>query len=227
MKIDLFVYLLLSTCMLRGSNSEVSSSTQINLRNKQNYDISPSNEKDNQNPKSISKPTEVTSSSSSYPQSSLQCYATLAPPSKNNEKRVICPESRSNYCIKEVAQISRRSDCGTSKEYPWDEWDIKLGQCVYRKCSATCPFEYPNKTDMHLHSHQTEDIHESHGDQKEPYNTTTKFFLGEDGTQFKRETFCCSDSLCNSARSVLPSLSFTSFSIPYWSAIIACVFLFM
>ena len=71
-----------------------------------------------------------------YPQDALQCYATLAAPPKH---KIICPEDRNNYCIKEFTTSSSRRECGTSPEYPDDVWDRRSGECVYRKCAASCP----------------------------------------------------------------------------------------
>jgi len=72
-----------------------------------------------------------------YPQDALRCYATAA---ESPPRRIVCPEDRSDYCVKEVANASRR-DCGTSFDYNMDEWDVKLGQCVYRKCASICSEE--------------------------------------------------------------------------------------
>mmetsp|Transcript_28663 Transcript_28663/g.42197 ORF Transcript_28663/g.42197 Transcript_28663/m.42197 type:complete len:162 (-) Transcript_28663:1191-1676(-) len=69
-----------------------------------------------------------------YPHDALRCFATLAEPNH----KILCPESRNNYCIKEVANTTRRY-CGSTIAYPNDVWDIKLGQCIYRKCAASCP----------------------------------------------------------------------------------------
>lgn len=150
----------------------------------------------------------------------LECYATLAPPtSQNNEKRIICPESRSNYCIKEVTQITRRSECGITKEYPWDEWDIKLGQCVYRKCSSTCPMEEP------YHDHDDESYNdtliESSNDDDGYLPSAIKTYMGEDGTRYEREIFCCRGSLCNSGRNMrVPSSLFCWISLGVLIALI-------
>ena len=145
-----------------------------------------------------------------YPQPSFQCYATLAAPNphSNREKVIICPPSRSNYCIKEVIPITRRNQCGKlSTQYPWDEWDVKLGQCVYRKCSATCPslttlvptMAAITSTSMQP-SISTSDL---------DWNTSEGFirtFKGDDGLEYERETFCCSDNLCNTGTKL--SISF-------------------
>ena len=75
-----------------------------------------------------------------YPQDALQCYATMATPPKH---KVICLEDpRNNYCIKEVTSTTSRRECGASSEYPDDVWDRQSGdsgECVYRKCAASCP----------------------------------------------------------------------------------------
>ena len=73
---------------------------------------------------------------SRYPQDALQCFATATEPSH----KVICPEDRSSYCVKEVANASRR-DCGSALDFSMDQWDVKLGQCVYRKCADRCDGE--------------------------------------------------------------------------------------
>lgn len=70
--------------------------------------------------------------------STLQCYATLAP-----QEKLICPQDRSNYCIKETVSSSRR-ECGATLDHPFDEWDG--GLCVYRKCGSICT----NKTTYFL-----------------------------------------------------------------------------
>ena len=75
---------------------------------------------------------QMTTSSSNQP---LQCYTTLAPQGK-----IICPEDRMNFCIKETINSTRR-ECGTTALHPFDEWDVKGGLCVYRKCGASCPNE--------------------------------------------------------------------------------------
>jgi len=141
--------------------------------------------------------------------SPLQCYATLASPnSKDNEKRIICPESRSNYCIKDVTYVARRKDCGISKEYPWDEWDIKLGQCVYRKCSSSCP-QTPilgDKDDREEVNYTEDTFISSENNYINESKITTKYFFDEEGKKYKRETFCCSGSLCNTGMSMSTTL---------------------
>ena len=106
----------------------------------------------------------------------LQCYANSALESKNNGK-IIC-HAGSNFCIKEVVNATRRSDCGLGK-HSNDVWDRKLGQCVYRKCSQACPsFEQDRLRD---------------------FNVTDDAF-GSVRT-FNRTSFCCDTNLCNAAMS--------------------------
>ncbi len=96
----------------------------------------------------------------------LTCFATLAP-----ENKIICPEGRNKFCMKEFVNSTRR-ECGTTSEYPNDDWDIKQpgGLCVYRKCSSSCPNETVN-------------------------------FVGRDGSVNSRKSVCCTTNLCNSASS--------------------------
>jgi hypothetical protein len=47
---------------------------------------------------------------------------------------------RKSFCLKETVNSSRR-ECGTTAAHPFDEWDVKGGQCVYRKCSPSCQNE--------------------------------------------------------------------------------------
>ncbi len=77
----------------------------------------------------------ASSSDPRYPQDALQCYST-----SSVNKKIICPEDRNHFCLKEVISSSRR-ECGESQEYPLDYWDIREpgGLCVYKKCSNTCP----------------------------------------------------------------------------------------
>jgi len=67
-----------------------------------------------------------------YPQTALTCHATAAA-----RGETICPEDRNNYCIKAESTIPR-GKCGTVGDYRFDEWDRKLGRCVYRTCAASC-----------------------------------------------------------------------------------------
>lgn len=67
-----------------------------------------------------------------YPQTALKCHATAAA-----RGETICPEDRNNYCIKAESTIPR-GKCGTVGDYRFDEWDRKLGRCVYRTCAASC-----------------------------------------------------------------------------------------
>ena len=102
-----------------------------------------------------------------YPQEALQCYATLAAPPKH---KIICPEDRNNYCIKEVTSSTSRRECGSTSEYPDDVWDHRsgdYGECVYRKCASSCP-------------------------------NSTRFFEGRDGELVERRAECCKSQFCNS-----------------------------
>lgn len=71
-----------------------------------------------------------------YPQDALYCYSTSSP----NEK-LICPEDRSAYCIKEVLINATRLECGSNKDFPNDSWSRQEAKCIYRKCGASCPIE--------------------------------------------------------------------------------------
>ena len=112
------------------------------------------------------------SHSTKYPQDALKCYATLKVP----DKKLVCPYDRNAFCVKEQAMMNR-GECGITSEYPNDEWDKKLSQCVYRKCSATCP------------------------------TNQTRYFQDKNGPSksFERKTFCCTGDLCNTASGKLLS----------------------
>lgn len=96
----------------------------------------------------------------------LSCFATLSPYDK-----VICPQDRLNFCVKEYTNSSRK-ECGTSSQHPFDQWDVKEpgGLCVYRKCADSCPNQ-------------------------------TKTFIGRNGEVNSRSSACCASSLCNQASS--------------------------
>jgi hypothetical protein len=81
----------------------------------------------------------VTATKSNDEPNTLSCYATLAP-----QNEIICPQDRTNFCVKEFVNSSRR-ECGAA-EYPYDVWDVKEpgGLCVYRKCATSCPNETIN-----------------------------------------------------------------------------------
>ena len=99
-------------------------------------------------------------------ENNLTCFATLAP-----QNKIICPQDRNNFCMKEFVNSTRR-ECGSTSEYPNDFWDIKEpgGLCVYRKCSSSCPNE-------------------------------TVHFAGRDGSLNSRKSVCCRTNLCNSGSS--------------------------
>jgi len=97
----------------------------------------------------------------------LTCFATLAP-----ESKIICPQDRNQFCMKEFVNSTRR-ECGSTSEYPNDAWDVKEpggGLCVYRKCASSCTNE-------------------------------TVSFEGRDGSLNSRKSVCCSTNLCNIASS--------------------------
>ncbi|KAL9191396.1 hypothetical protein ACHAXT_001102 [Thalassiosira profunda] len=111
----------------------------------------------------------------------LQCYASSALESQPDGK-IICPVGTS-FCIKEVVNATSRSDCGTVEGtyYGRDVWDRKLGQCVYRKCSSTCPTVEQDRTRTFG------------GDEED-------FLLGKLPTPvFNRTSYCCDTNLCNGA----------------------------
>eukprot|EP00986_Skeletonema_menzelii_P001594 scaffold419_cov147-Skeletonema_menzelii.AAC.8 len=105
----------------------------------------------------------------------LQCYANSA--LQSNGGKVIC-HAGSHFCVKEVTNATRRSDCGIGK-HSTDVWDRKLGQCVYRKCSSTCP-----------------SLAE---DRLRDFNVTDDAFGSV--RSFNRTSSCCDTNLCNAARS--------------------------
>ena len=116
-----------------------------------------------------------------YPQNALKCYATLSP----NEK-IICPEGRHNFCVKEVVNASRR-ECGKTLEYRNDIWDKKEpgGACLYRKCASSC-------------------------------KNTTSMYVGNKGELVQRTSYCCSSNLCNNAsRFGLLYVMLTIFSLSF------------
>lgn len=103
---------------------------------------------------------------SNYPKDALECYATSSP----LENGIICPKE-SNFCVKQTTTSSRQN-CGKSSTHPFDEWDVKEGKCLYRKCgSSECVDE----------------------------EVTT--FLNNDDRFDERKTFCCSNKLCNASSS--------------------------
>lgn len=107
----------------------------------------------------------------------IQCFSTSALVAQTNGK-IVCPQG-STYCIKEVVNATRRSDCGIGM-HSSDVWDAKLGQCVYRKCGSVCPsFEEDQLRDF----------------------VETDAVFGWNRT-FSRTSFCCNETnLCNSSSS--------------------------
>ena len=65
----------------------------------------------------------------------LQCYANSA--LEASKGKVIC-HLDAKFCIQEITNATRRSDCGLGK-HSTDVWDRKLSKCIYRKCSNKCP----------------------------------------------------------------------------------------
>lgn len=115
-----------------------------------------------------------------YPQEALECYASSAVQSQK-EGKLICPPG-TTVCVKEVINATSRADCGAVEgpHFGRDVWDIKLAQCVYRKCAAACP---------------------SAGDD------APRAFGGGDPEErgglpapvFNRTSYCCETNLCNHA----------------------------
>eukprot|EP01082_Thalassiosira_pseudonana_P010982 g9936.t1 g9936 contig4:911082-911582(+) len=122
-----------------------------------------------------------------YPQTALQCYASSAINSQKDGS-IICPQDRNNVCIKEVINSSR-ADCGNAEGTPYfgrDVWDIKLAQCVYRKCAAECPT-------------LEEDQARTFGGDYFVVGSASTTSIGRQQTPvFNRTSYCCTDNLCNS-----------------------------
>ena len=113
----------------------------------------------------------------------LQCYANSA--LEANKGKTIChPDAK--FCIQEITNATRRSDCGLGK-HSTDVWDRKLGKCLYRKCSNKCP--------------SYED------DRLRDFNVTDDAF-GLSVRTFSRKTYCCNTNLCNTAGSNRPIIVF-------------------
>lgn len=74
-----------------------------------------------------------------YPRGTRQCMSTSTKP----DGKLICPESRRKFCVKEIANVPEEI-CGKTQYYG-DVYEQAL--CVYRKCAAECvegskPFVY-------------------------------------------------------------------------------------
>jgi hypothetical protein len=65
-----------------------------------------------------------------YPSTTLSCYSSYTKP----DGMLICPESRSKYCVKELSTL-KQDLCGQS-QYFGDQYQENL--CVLRKCAAEC-----------------------------------------------------------------------------------------
>ena len=119
-----------------------------------------------------------------YPQEALQCYASSALQSQK-EGEIICPQG-SQVCIKEVVNATSRADCGTIKgtHFGRDVWDIKLAQCLYRKCGQTCPSIDENRA--------------------RTFGGDDAMIGGPPAPVFNRTSHCCDTNLCNQARSGCP-----------------------
>ena len=65
-----------------------------------------------------------------YPSTTLSCYSSYTKP----DGMLICPESRSKYCVKELSTL-KQDLCGQS-QYFGDQYLENL--CVLRKCASEC-----------------------------------------------------------------------------------------
>lgn len=124
-----------------------------------------------------------------YPQEALQCYSSAALQSQKDGK-IICPPG-TEVCIKEVVNATSRADCGSIEgiHYGRDVWDIKLAQCVYRKCGNTCPSSDADRA-------------RSFGgdDGQQQGDVASSKLLGKLPTPvFNRTSYCCDTNLCNGA----------------------------
>ena len=128
--------------------------------------------------------TAVGANKTAYPQEALQCYASSALKSQK-DGAIICPMDRNNFCIKEVINATNRADCGTvpGTYYGRDVWDVKLAQCVYRKCASTCP------------SREDDEARVFGGPVDSISSAGT---LSLPMPYFNRTSYCCEDNLCNS-----------------------------
>jgi hypothetical protein len=132
-----------------------------------------------------------------YPQEALQCFASAVQSQKDG--MIICPQG-SNFCVKEVTNATR-ADCGAVKGTTYfgrDVWDVKLAQCVYRKCAHTCS------------------------------SMAERFFVGyghgKDKDVFSRTSYCCETNMCNRANRtfgefsiVVAILWFAANTATFWS----------
>ena len=133
-----------------------------------------------------------------YPQAALQCFASSALQSQK-DGIIICPMG-SNFCVKEVINATR-ADCGAVEgktQFGRDVWDVKLAQCVYRKCAPTCSSLAERMF--------VEDGH------------------GKDKNAFSRTSYCCETNLCNRANRTFGELStlvaiiwFAAKTATFWS----------
>lgn len=103
-----------------------------------------------------------------YPQEALQCFASSALQSQK-DGMIVCPRG-SDVCVKDVINATR-ADCGKkgTTYFGRDVWDVKLAQCVYRKCAQTCP-----SSRVFVGDSQHKDV-------------------------FGRTSYCCETNLCNRA----------------------------
>lgn len=78
-----------------------------------------------------------------WPYDTLRCYSSMTKP----DMKLICPEARSSYCVKEISDL-KQDLCGKT-QYFGDIYDKSL--CFYKKCAATCVpgitnFRYAGRT---------------------------------------------------------------------------------
>jgi len=102
-----------------------------------------------------------------YPLTTLKCYSSMTSP----DNELICPESRANYCMKEVVDVQEKL-CGVT-QYFGDTY--MEGKCEFRKCSRNCSEE---QIEFYYPEHCT-----------------------ERRCRYYRTRYCCSTSLCNTAAS--------------------------
>lgn len=142
----------------------------------------------------------------------LQCYATLSP---DPHKIIYCPPDRNKFCIKEVAFMDRRDECGFSDAHPFDKWDIQSAQCVYRKCANECPT--PNepvdpRQYLYLEEDQMPPNKTIYFYEKTAYGTQAQIEKSQE-KKFKREIYCCEGNICNSGYSLRNVRRFLIYSI--------------
>ena len=136
-----------------------------------------------------------------YPQEALQCYASSALQSQK-EGKIICPQG-SQVRTKEVVNATSRADCGTVKgtHFGRDVWDVKLAQCVYRKCSSSCPSSEEDRARLFG------------GNGENGVVTSSKLLGGLPTLLFNRTSYCCDTNLCNQAFSRCPMSLLISFVV--------------